>query len=437
MTPAQKRLRELRERQSRERGRMAELGMVDALTDEQRSELDAIEAGTPDLERQIRAATIAVDQENAEQCTETRTHEPDAEQRERIELRSKASLTEYLLAAAQGRMVAGAEAELQAAAGVKGIPIELWDVPETRNRGDGRETRAITEAPGTVGVNLDPIRPAVFANSIAARLGIDMPRVASGTYATATITTSQTAEAKAKSAAIAATAGALTLSTATPKRVSARLELTLEDIAAVGQANFESILRENLSLALSDELDDQAINGAGQNNDLNGMFKALTDPSAPAAGVASFDTFVAAFAGGIDGLWANTVGDVAIVAGVDTYQLSAKVFRDVGTNNGHRGDISFADYAKEHFGGFWTNKRMPAKANHIQQAILYRKGRSMMGGGGVMRTAVCPHWGEVSIDDIYSGSAKAERYVTMHVLLGDVILVQPDAYAQVAFRVST
>ena len=54
-----------------------------------------------------------------------------------------------------------------------------------------------------------------------------------------------------------------------------------------------------------------------------------------------------------------------------------------------------------------------------------------------MRTAVCPHWGEVSIDDIYSGSAKAERYFTMHVLLGDVILVQPNAYAQVAFRVST
>ena len=51
-----------------------------------------------------------------------------------------------------------------------------------------------------------------------------------------------------------------------------------------------------------------------------------------------------------------------------------------------------------------------------------------------MRTAVCPHWGEVAIDDIYSGSIKAERYFTMHVLLGDVILVQPDAYAQVRFR---
>ena len=437
MTAAQKRLRELRERQSKERGRMAELALVDTLDGEQREELDTIERGTPDLERQIRAATVAVESEEAEQRTAANENEPDGEQRERLELRSKAMLTNYLLAAARGRMVDGAEAELSAAAGVQGIPLELWDVPETRQVDDGRETRAITPAPGTVGVNLDPIRPAVFANSIAPRLGIAMPRVASGTYASATISTSQSAAAKDKSAAIDATAGAMTVTTATPKRVSARLELTLEDVAAVGQTNFESALRENLSLALSDELDDQAINGDGQAPNLKGMFNVLTDPSAPAAGVAAFDIFVAAFAGGVDGLWANTLKDIAIVAGPETYRLSAKSFRDVGTNNGHRGDISFADYAMEKFGGWWTNKRMPDKANHIQQGILYRKGRSMQGGSAGMRTAVCPHWGEVSIDDIYSGSAKAERYFTMHVLLGDVIVVQPDAYAQVAFRVST
>ena len=51
-----------------------------------------------------------------------------------------------------------------------------------------------------------------------------------------------------------------------------------------------------------------------------------------------------------------------------------------------------------------------------------------------MRTAVCPHWNVIDIDDIYSGSGKGERYFTMHVLLGDVILVQPNAYAQVAFQ---
>ena len=96
-----------------------------------------------------------------------------------------------------------------------------------------------------------------------------------------------------------------------------------------------------------------------------------------------------------------------------------------------------ADYAMAKFGGWWTSKRMPATASNVQQAILYRKGRSAAGASAGMRTAVCPHWGEVSIDDIYSGSAKGERAFTMHVLLGDVILVQPDAYAQVTFRVST
>lgn len=56
MTKNQKRLRELRERQSKERGRMAELSLVDELSDEQREELDTIERGTPNLERQLRAA---------------------------------------------------------------------------------------------------------------------------------------------------------------------------------------------------------------------------------------------------------------------------------------------------------------------------------------------------------------------------------------------
>ena len=60
-----------------------------------------------------------------------------------------------------------------------------------------------------------------------------------------------------------------------------------------------------------------------------------------------------------------------------------------------------------------------------------------MGASAEMRTAVCPHWGEVSINDIYSGSAMDELYFSVHVLLGDVVLVQPDAYAQMAFRVST
>ena len=444
MTPSQKRLRDLRDRQSRERGRMAELSLIDELGDEHRAELDTIEQSTPDLERQLRAAVIALEDEDRE--AETRAvDDPDTEQRERIELRSKAMLTTYFINAARGRMADGAEAELQAAAGISGhgIPLELWDVPISRRDGEGeRETRAITPSPSTVGVNLDVIRPAVFANSIAPRLGIEMPRVMSGTYASATITTSQSATALDKSAAAVGTAGALTVTTATPKRVSARLELTLEDIAAVGQANFESILRENLALALSDQLDDQVINGNGTAPNLSGIFQGLTDPTAAPTAVADFDAFVAAFAGGVDGLWANTVKGVAIVGGVETYRLSAATFRDPSTGTaGGRGDMAFSDYAMSMYGNWFTNSRMPDPATfmsvgNVQQAILYRMGRSMSGGGGAMRTAVCPHWGVVDIDDIFSGSAQGERFFTMHVLLGDVIIVQRNACAQAAFQVA-
>ena len=434
MTAAQKKLRELRDRQSRERQRCAELGMAEELTAETRAELDTIEQGIPDLERQIRAAVIGVETED-EASKVTDNDPPDAEMRERVELRSRARLTEYLFSAARGRLVGGAEAELCAAAGVEGIPLELWDTPQPERRAGG-EQRDVTPAPGTVGVNLDAIRPAVFANSIAPRLGIEMPRVMSGTYSSATITTSQSAAALAKSAAAVGAVGAFTVQSATPKRISARLELTLEDIAAVGQANFEAILRENLSLILSDQLDIQAISGDGQAPNLTGILQRLLDPTAAPSAIADFDAFAAAHAGGIDGLWANTLKDVSVVCGPSTMSLSARTFQ---TATNYKGEMSAAAYAEMNTGGWWTNKRMPVPAtfmtvDNIQQAILYRMGRTMMGGAGAMRTAVCPHWNEVSIDDIASGSAKGERYFTMHVLLGDVILVQPDAYAQIAFR---
>jgi len=143
--------------------------------------------------------------------------------------------------------------------------------------------------------------------------------------------------------------------------------------------------------------------------------------------VATFDAFIGAYADLVEGLWAATVRDVSIVAGPATYGLSAKTFQSA-TN--YKGELSAASYLAKETGGWWTNKRMPDAVSTIQQAIAHRKGR--MG----LRTAVCPHWGALSIDDVYSGSASGTRYLTMHVLLGDVLVIQPDAYAQVAYKVA-
>ena len=92
----------------------------------------------------------------------------------------------YLLARLEQRAVQAQRPKLAAAAKISagGIPLEMWDRPRP-----AVEQRAVTDAPGTIGVNLDPIRPQIFAKSVCPRLGIAMPRVESGTFASATIST--------------------------------------------------------------------------------------------------------------------------------------------------------------------------------------------------------------------------------------------------------
>ena len=413
-------LQRLQLEQSEKRQRVNDLLGKEELADDERGELDALTKRLQHVEVELRAAIVA------DGKVETRSESHDPEVRERVELRSRASLTGYLRSALAGRLPSGAEAELNAAAGIgDGIPLELWDVE--------RRADTTTGTPGSVGVNLDAIRPAVFAQSVLTRLGVEMPRVESGSYVSATINQSLTAGAKAKNADADSTAATFTVTPATPKRISARLSIAIEDVAAVGQANFESILRENLALVLSDELDDQGLNGDGSAPNLAGIFQRLSDPSDPGA-VATFDLYAAAHADGVDGLWAPTIKEVSLLVGPETYRHASKTFQ---TATNYKGELSAAAYAMANSGGFWTSKRMPDAASSIQQAILYRKGRSFLNmGEGYMRTAVCPHWNEISIDDIYSGSGKGERYFTMHVLLGDVILVQPAAYAQIAYQLA-
>ena len=290
--------------QSEKHEKVNDLLGKDSLTDEERVELEGLTKRLQEIEVEYPAALVAEGED-----LDRRRNEGDngvsAEERERIELRGRVSVERYLAAALTGRAPTGAEAELQAAAGVDGIPLEAFDTREVLEaralREAGAEHRAITPAPGTVGINLDPIRPAVFAPSIANRLMLDMPTVGSGAYAAGTITTSATADTVAKSAEVPQTAGAITVGTTTPKRVGALLALTPEDIAAVGQANFEGILRDNIGLVQSDKLDDQMINGDGQNNDLTGIFARLIDPSAPATNVETWTRFLTIQASGIEG----------------------------------------------------------------------------------------------------------------------------------------
>ena len=411
-------------RASEIRAKLNTLSALDTLTDEQTAEVATLTTEYGDVETRKRAALIAEGGDNGDKTVET----VDAETRERLEIRGKSRVGAYLLAALQGRLPGGAEAEFSAALGTPGgeIPIDLW---EHDRPAPTAEERAATPAPSTgTGVTVAPVQPFLFAPSIAPRIGIDMPSVGSGGYSELTITTSVPAAPRTKGADAADTAGALTAVNANPRSISARMTVTLEDVAQIGQANFESALRQNTSMALSDAYDAQAIAGDGSAPNVNGLINQLTDPTNPTA-IANFDAFVQAFADQIDGLFASMVKEVSIITNTDAYKLAAQTFRGTAANGGPV--ATAADYLMASTGGFRTNKRMPATVSTIARGIVYR-----MGQRGI-RTASHPTWGTISIDDIYTDSRSGQRHFTAHALVGDkVLIVQPGAYDLVEFKVA-
>ena len=255
MTDAQKRHRDLRERQSKERGRMAELSRVDSLTDEHRAELDGIEAGTADLERQLRAATIAVETEESEQRAAgnaARAPEGDAETRERTALRAKVKFSSYVAAAIEQRSADGAESEFNAALGIAGnrFPLELLAPPE--QRAARVETRATTD----VDTMTTPRRwlDRLFAGTAAARLGVTMESVPVGSASYPVTTAGASAAQRARSTDAAADAAwVIGVSEMKPKRNAVRLLFSIEDAARI--PGLESALTRDLAAALTEGID--------------------------------------------------------------------------------------------------------------------------------------------------------------------------------------
>ena len=351
----------------------------------------------------------------------------DAEHRERLDLRRRCNLTTYFRSRLGGMALRGAELEYLAADGVPegSIPLSVMD-PDPRDATEQRAD-APTPAPSTTGRIIAPIVPAVFEASIAAYLMVEMPRVTTGSCNVPRITTSLTAGWKGKGDETDSTAAALTVETSTVKRLSGRMSLRMEDVAAVGMADFEAALRMNLQQVVGNALDDALLNGTGASDQPTGLLARLADPSPDPTQVADFGAFVDVAAGAITAsdLWASGLPDVRTLCGPETMALSETVFR------GSDSYISAGAYLRGQTGGWRSNAHVPAKASHIQQAVQVLLGRP---GLSIARM---PTWGRLEIDDIYSGAAAATTYRTVHVLCGDLLVLHPDAFRQVEFKVST
>ena len=388
-------------------------GKVSALTKEMQG-----------LELELRAAVV-IDGTEAEPV-ETRS-EGDAETREKRELLGRASLANFIKAAVSGKTLSGAEAEASDAFGCPGlVPLELFDSLRVETRSeqpDALETRAVTPSPATVGQTLAPTVPTLFDQSVAAWLGIEMPTVGGGTPGYPVVSANLTGGMKAKSAAAAETEGAITVSTATPKRLTGSFRITREDLAVL--PTLETTLRQNLQRVLSDVLDGQLLNGSGAGANLNGLFNQLTDAAAPAANAESFTRYAAAISSHIDGLYAVDRMGVRALVGPHTYRHMAGVF---ATNDDA---VSAMDYLARTFGGLRASRRIADPANNIQGAIIRRANPAND------RVAVAPVWSGLElIRDAITGAGKGEIVVTGLALVGGVVLLRGGVFQEDSFRLA-
>ena len=373
----------------------------DQLTDEQRSELEAKTTRIQAAEVEYRAALVA---EPGPEVTETRVADADPETRERLELRSKTGLADFLAAAVAGREVVGAAKEYADAVGcasLNRLPLDIF--------GNGKpETRAITSGPAVDGP-VEPAVPFVFQRSAAASLGIQMPSHGAGAVQVPRVTTAPPADVLAKDAAAPSTAAVIALDSQTPKRISGQFEVRAEDLAVYPA--LESVLGEAIRGALSNELDEEVFNGAAAG--LNGLFTQAADV-AVAGAVETYATGIGRFASLVDGSHAYSLADIRCVVGPSTYAKYMGIISD---------GMPLADYLQSKLGSFRVSNRMPAVANKGQKGIV-----TLNGSPSAIRVYV---WNALEIiRDPFSGAAAGKVTLTATALVSEVYIPHGQSQAK-------
>ena len=425
MTKAQTKLRQLRERQSKERGRMAELAIADDLTDETRAELDTIEAGTADLERQLRAATVAVEAEEAEQRAAGAagdTPAGDAEDRERAELRGKVKLGGYVSAAIEQRSAEGAEAEYNAAIGISGnrFPLELLAPPEQRAEDRATTTVDIQTVPRTW---LDRL----FAGTASEAVGVTMESVPVGASSHPVTTAGSTAAQRGKSQVSADAAWTIGVTELKPKRNAVRLLFNIEDAARI--PGLESALTRDLRMALTEGVDRAIFLGDDTANpnagDIVGLNTAagLVEKTITQANKLKGSNVLQVFAELVDGKAAMMPGDLKAVLAVGANTLWSHTLANTGASV----DTTIAEFLRR-FGLTWLTR------GEIETATAADDFGAFVGlGRGLDGAGVAAVWeaGEL-IRDPYTQAAKGEVALTL-CYLWDFGLPRAANFARVTF----
>ncbi len=385
---------ELRRSECRER-----LGAIAGLEGDNRTEAIVAEQGG--LMTELRESEPRLQAAIAAEEADGRLRNPgDGEGAEHRALVGRASLGAIFAATLEHRATEGAVRELQEglSLGFNQIPIDLLT-----------EHRAVTPAPGQVAQNQSEIISGVFPMSVSAFLGVDMPTVATGDAVYPVLTKNAEVKTPAENAAAAETTGAFSASVLSPARLQASFFYSREDRARF--VGMDSALRENLSMALADGLDDQVISGA------NGLLTGANLANHAAGAVTSFANYKSQLLyGRVDGTYATGAGDLRLVLGAGTYAHAAGQYRATENN------FSALDVLMAAAGGVRVSAHVPAVNANKQNAVVRL---------GMRRDMVAAVWeGVTLIPDEITKAANGQIVITAVLLFAVKILRVSGFYKQ-------
>ena len=404
-------------------------GQADGATEEQTNERRSLSEKLTGLETSYREA-LAAEAEEESRAAGMFGRGGDGETAEIRQLRERVGLSDYLMRASVGLGLDGAAAELNTALGVplmgrSGSVLVPWAALDLRPS----EARAFTDT-GDLdgGVMQRPILQRLFGPDILDALGVRVDAVPAGRsewpLITAGVAPTMKSEGTAADAAVVATFSTETLK---PKRLTGRYEFTHEMAAEI--PGIEMALRRDLADAVRSRMQYLILNGdEGTNShEPDGFLTTLAAPADPGA-VSTFADYAGAHALAVDGIHAETEGQVSSVIGVASYQHAAGVYQ---AGSGESGSEALRRRSMMCVASSYIPA--PTGAQNIQKGSIFHAAGP--NGGGIMRgDSVAAMWPSLEvIRDIYS---QASQGVTLTwVALWDAqTAYRAAAYKRIAFR---
>ena len=390
-------LQKLQLRQSEIRQRLNGLGASEELTEDESQEIDKLTTEYQDGESRARALMVAEDSDPEPVADSP----PDSEERELEALEARAQITTYMLAALEMRAVDGAELELNQALGIapNQVPVSLFASEES-------EDRTMTDAVTTYRQRrwLDRL----MAGTAAESLGLTMEQVPGGEALFPQTLTGGVPAQRGREQAAAVGAWTIGVTSFKPTRMSLHYNFTIEDNARI--PGLEDALRRDMRNALRERLDYTIFRGddtADPNTgDITGFFgSAAVETEIVQADKVKWPETVAKFTAMIDGLHAESLGDMNIVSSVGAQRLWLSTQANTNRNE------SLAQIMMGN-GLSWRTRHGIATTtanNDFMAAIGLARG---IRGAAV----VCMWPGAELIRDPYSGAAKGQVQLTMHTL---------------------